>query len=136
MPPKPAATVRGFASVGCFSDSGLYAGHNMPRLFVNNSMTPDLCISSAQARLSATPATTFLYAGVEYGRECYAGTAAPSPEPTSLVGVRACSMSCLGDGAEACGGPMQYNLYAVPTLVSSIGTGKSVWSAPPTTSSP
>lgn len=92
----------------------------MPKLFSNDSMTPDLCISSALARLSAKPATTYLYAGVEYGRECYAGSVAPTPVPTSLVGANACAMTCKGDGSLKCGGRNMFNLY-VATAATATG---------------
>jgi len=128
------SAIRGFASLGCFSDSiGPYAGHNMPQLFANDSMTPDLCISSAVAQLSAMPATTYLWAGVEYGRECYAGTVAPTPEPSALEGSGACTMACKGDEHEICGGPAMLNLYVVTRLAGVTGTESDVWSSTPAT---
>jgi iron transport multicopper oxidase len=96
-------------------------------------MTPQLCISSALARLSATPATKFLYAGVEYGRECYAGSVAPTPEPASLVGPKACTFTCKGDPSQSCGGGNQYNLYAATTATLT-GTGTAVWTVAPVVS--
>jgi len=118
----------GFASVGCFADpaGGPFGGHNMYKLFSNDSMTPQLCISSALARISAKPATTFLYAGVEYGRECYAGSVAPTPEPASLVGPKACTFPCKGDASQSCGAGNQYNLY-VATTATLTGTETTVW---------
>ncbi|KAF4630464.1 hypothetical protein G7Y89_g7678 [Cudoniella acicularis] len=127
------SAIRGFASVGCFSDpaGGPFGGHNMPKLFSNDSMTPDLCISSAIARLSATPATTYRFAGLEYGHECYAQTAAPSPEPTSLVGNQACTIPCKGDPKQSCGAGNMYNLYAATSVtVTQTGT----WASVPATS--
>jgi iron transport multicopper oxidase len=103
----------------------------MPKLFSNDSMTPDLCISSALARLSATPATTYLYAGVEYGRECYAGSVAPTPQPTSLVGPKACTFPCAGDKSLKCGAGNMYNLY-VATKVTA--TASAVWTGVVSTS--
>lgn len=87
-------------------------------------MSPELCISSALARLSATPATAYAFIGVEYGRECFAHTAAPSPQPSSLSGSNACTMKCKGDSSHMCGGPNMYNLYAATTAtVTGTGTG-------------
>ncbi|RDW79993.1 hypothetical protein BP6252_04631 [Coleophoma cylindrospora] len=125
----------GFTSMGCFGDpaGGPFAGHNMPKLFSNDSMTPELCISSALARLSAKPATTYAYVGVEYGRECYAGIVAPTPEPASLTGIRACTIPCKGDAVKKCGGANQYNLYAATTATIS-GTGTTVWNSAPAVS--
>jgi iron transport multicopper oxidase len=101
----------------------------MPKLFSNDSITPQLYISSALVRLSAKPATTYLYAGVEYGRECYAGSVAPNLEPTSLAGLKACTMTCKRDGSTMCGGKNMYNLY-VATSATITGTGTTVWTAP------
>ena len=85
----------------------------MPKLFTNSTgMTVEQCISSAMARLTAVPATTYRYVGLEYGQECYAHTAAPTPEPTQLVGPKACTMTCKGNHGELCGGSNMYNLYA------------------------
>ncbi|TVY75584.1 WSC domain-containing protein [Lachnellula suecica] len=128
-----ASAIPGFASLGCLSDpaGGPFQAHNMPKLFSNDSMTPDLCISSALARLSATPATTYLFVGLEYGRECYAHTAAPTPEPSSLVGNKACTMKCKGDPSQKCGGANMYNLYAA-TTASIFGTGALQWMSTPT----
>ncbi|EKD14546.1 uncharacterized protein L3040_000069 [Drepanopeziza brunnea f. sp. 'multigermtubi'] len=129
--------IRGFAPLGCYSDAsgGPYHGHNMPKLFTSDEMTPDLCISSALARLSAVPATTFLYAGVEYGRECYAATRAPTPAPSSLVGPKACTMTCKGDPGQKCGAALMYNLY-VATGVTVTRTATDQGSAPAATPTP
>jgi iron transport multicopper oxidase len=96
-------------------------------------MTPDLCISSALARLSATPATTYAYVGLEYGRECYAGSVAPTPEPTSLAGTKVCTMTCKGDAKQSCGGPKMYNLW-VTTTATITGTASNQWQSAPAVS--
>lgn len=104
-------------------------------------MTPSLCISSALARLSATPATIFNYIGLEYGKECYAGTAAPSPQPTSLKGPKACTLSCVGDKASGCGGGRQVSVWtrsgveAVATASITSASGWT-WTAPLATATP
>jgi len=82
-------------------------------------MNPALCISAASARKTAVPATTYHYVGLEHGRDCFAATEAPTPIPTSLVGSKACTNTCLGNDvggpAEKCGGWKQYDLYASVT---------------------
>lgn len=100
----------------------------MPKLFSNDSMTPSLCISSALARLSAVPATTYAYVGLEYGRECYAHTAIPEPVPTSLVGNKACGFVCKGDDGrgERCGGGNMYNLWGATKVVGEVAWTKTV----------
>ncbi|PQE05793.1 wsc domain-containing protein [Rutstroemia sp. NJR-2017a BVV2] len=111
----------GFASIGCFSDpgDGPIQGHNLVKFFSNDSMTPELCISSALAQTTAKPPITYNYIGLEYGRECYAGTAPPTPEPSSLTGAHACTMSCKGDPTVSCGGPNMYNLYVTTAVLGS-----------------
>lgn len=86
----------------------------MPLLFRNDSVSVELCISVALARLTAVPATTYAYVGLEYGRECYAATMPPNPVPTSLSGPKVCTMTCEGNVSEFCGGSYQLNLYASP----------------------
>lgn len=95
-------------------------------------MTPELCVSSALVRLSATPATTYNFVAVEYGRECYAHTAAPAPQPNRLVGSKACTIKCKGDSRQKCGGANMYNLYATTTAMI-VGTGASQWTSAPLT---
>jgi iron transport multicopper oxidase len=97
-------------------------------------MTVEQCIAAAMARLTAVPATTYLYVGLEYGRECYAATAAPSPEPILLVGAKACTMTCKGNPGEQCGGSNQYNLYASGTSITRTATGTAIWSNAPAVS--
>lgn len=101
--------IQGFYPAGCYAD--LVTGHSMKLLVANDSMTPDVCISAAKAALSLATPTTYRYVGLEYGRECYAATAAPSPQPSTLVGSKACTVLCRGDNAQYCGAGKQYNLY-------------------------
>ncbi|MCJ1271861.1 hypothetical protein MMC22_011766 [Lobaria immixta] len=82
----------------------------MTLVTANDSMSVELCIAAAQSRLSAKPATTYRYIGVEYGRECF-GATAPVTSQTSLVGNKACPMSCAGNKTETCGGANMYNYY-------------------------
>jgi hypothetical protein len=116
----------GWSHVGCFSDvrRNIYRahdmhGHDMHLLLKSHTMNPALCISAASARRTAKPATTYHYVGLEHGRDCYAATAAPSPIPTSLVGKKACTNTCMGNrhgrSVEMCGGWRQYDLYASVT---------------------
>lgn len=92
-------------------------------------MTNEMCISAARAAL---PATTYQFAGVEYGKQCYAGTVAPTS--TTLVGTKACTMTCAGNivnvAKETCGGKKQYNLWG------SVTGGSPAWSMPVVTATP
>lgn len=106
----------------------------MPLLLANDSMSVELCVAVAKARLTAVPATTYLYIGLEYGRECYAATAAPSPEPTQLVGTKACTIICKGNPSEMCGVGNMYNLYASGTSITGTVTGTAIWTSAPAVS--
>jgi iron transport multicopper oxidase len=121
----------------CFYDpaGGPFGSHNMPQLFTNSTgMTVEQCISSAMARLTAVPTTTYLYVGLEYGRECYAHIAAPTPEPTQLVGPKACTMTCKGNPGELRGRSNMYNLYARGTAITGTATGTAIRSSTPAVS--
>jgi len=93
-----------------------------------DSVNPGYCISVASTRLGF--GTTYRYAGVEYGRECY-GATDPPPAPTSLIGSKACTMTCKGNEpggpVDTCGGRLQYNLYA------SVTDGSTAFPTPPVT---
>ena len=84
----------------------------------NSSMSVERCISSAKDRLTATPATTYKYVGVEYGVECWGATTAVTSQ-TSMVGSEACTIKCGGDGSEQCGGRGMYNYYATTAVTAS-----------------
>ncbi|EPE25666.1 hypothetical protein GLAREA_01578 [Glarea lozoyensis ATCC 20868] len=129
-PTISASILNGFTSMGCFSDpaGGPFSGHNMPKLFSNDSMTPSLCISSAIARLSAVPAATYAYVGLEYGRECYAHTARPRPEPTALKGPKACTIKCKGDSSQSCGGRNMLNVWMLGGVSETSGIGATITS--------
>ncbi|KAF7889532.1 uncharacterized protein EAF02_001947 [Botrytis sinoallii] len=101
-----------FASIGCFNDPAgkPYEGLNLPKFFSKDSMSPKLCISSALAQVTAQiPSPTYKYIALEYGRECYAGSVPPTPEPSSLTGAHAYTMTCKGDFKQNCGGPNMYD---------------------------
>ncbi|OCF32159.1 hypothetical protein I316_06073 [Kwoniella heveanensis BCC8398] len=65
-------------------------------------------------------------AGLEYGRECYCGTALQS---YSALGFSGCNMACAGSSKDICGGSSRlsvynYTSYVAPQLVASVGTYK------------
>lgn len=101
--------------MGCFNGptGGPYGGHNLPKLLSNGSMCPELYIPSALAQVTAQTPITYKYIGLEHGRECYAGSVPPNPEPSSLTGTHAYTTTCKGDSKQSCGGPIMYNLYEV-----------------------
>ncbi|WVR00301.1 hypothetical protein IAU59_007444 [Kwoniella sp. CBS 9459] len=65
-------------------------------------------------------------AGLEYGRECYCGTALQS---YSALGFSGCNMPCAGSSQDTCGGSSRlsvynYTAYVPPQLVASVSTYK------------
>ncbi len=74
-------------------------------------MSVEVCLSVAHAAVPPYP-----YAGVEYGRECWAALTSPAAA-TSTSGVGACTKTCAGNPTETCGGAAMFNLYysATPT---------------------
>ncbi|KAK2042793.1 WSC domain-containing protein [Colletotrichum somersetense] len=137
----PVATAtNGYYYVGCFQDSN--AGHALPGLFANNSVTPELCIDYANSKFSNSPTSTtkMPYVFLEYHHECYGGANFDfkGAAVTSLVGKRACTDYCYGSvstfttngqvttttgTANYCGGPGMFDLYALSTPVAFPTTG-------------
>ena len=101
----------GYYMAGCFAEP-LNARALPNLLLANDSMTVEKCLSYAKAAL---PSTTYGYVGLEYARECWAGTAAP-PAPTQYVGSQACNLACKGNPSESCGAGNQFNLYVSNTV--------------------
>jgi iron transport multicopper oxidase len=109
----------------------------LPLLFSNSSVTPELCIDYANSMYakSPSPTTRMPYLFVEYHDECYGGSllAFTGSAVTTLVGTKACTDACAGSSkttyttngktvvatntANMCGGPKQFNLYALSTDV-------------------
>jgi hypothetical protein len=125
-----ATPTMGYYLVGCFQDNA--DGHVLPQLFANKSMTPELCIAYANSIYDSSPTQTarLPYVYLEYHAECYGGTSLDfsGSAVTSLVGTKACSDVCSGsistvtsngrtkvttETANKCGGPRQFNLYAL-----------------------
>ncbi|KAK2008051.1 WSC domain-containing protein [Colletotrichum eremochloae] len=137
----PVATAtNGYYYIGCFQDSS--AGNALPRLFANNSVTPELCIDYANSKFSNSPTSTtkMPYVFLEYHHECNGGATFDfkGAAVTSLVGKQACKDYCYGsvrtfttDGkvttttgtANYCGGPKMFDLYALSTPVAFPTTG-------------
>jgi hypothetical protein len=52
----------------------------------------------------------FVYAGLEYGQECFCGNTLDNGASISSVSGE-CKMPCAGNSAQICGGPNAINLY-------------------------
>jgi glucan endo-1,3-alpha-glucosidase len=52
----------------------------------------------------------YLYAGVEYGMQCYCGN---TYDTTKAISSSSCNMACAGDSSNICGGNYAINIYQV-----------------------
>ena len=108
VPPAAKPVVSGYSYQSCFTDpsssartlSG-YASSNA------TGMTQELCVATCSAR-------GYRYAGVEFGKECYCsntlGTTANGGKG-SQVAEGDCSMLCVGDSGEFCGGSARIGVW-------------------------
>jgi hypothetical protein len=116
--PPPAATGT-WSNVGClqdfYPDTRILQGYS----FTSNSMTPQLCKSTCQAK-------GFIYAGVEYAGECYCDNQIRN-NPKS---VSSCTMACSGDSAQLCGGSNAIQVFTLATVPSGTGSSDASSAAP------
>jgi hypothetical protein len=93
-PRKPATLSAPY--LGCFVDEG-------PRALPDNPVAAD----DMTAQKCQTNCAGYRYFGVEFARECWCGRNLPNvTAPPSE-----CSMPCLGDDAQFCGGPNRINVW-------------------------
>lgn len=87
---------------GCFKDSSDRMFDTMHYLFQTCSAKTcvDLCRNGG-----------FVYAGTQYGNECYCGNKFPSPPNHPAVDENECEMECEGDANEKCGGRWTMSVY-------------------------
>ncbi|KIW65578.1 hypothetical protein PV04_07824 [Phialophora macrospora] len=98
----------GYAYQGCFTDPSA-SQRTLSGYAVSSAtgMTQELCVSTCQGK-------GYKFAGVEFGKECYCanalstaangGKGAQAPEPE-------CSMLCVGDAGELCGGSARIGVW-------------------------
>ncbi|OAA49482.1 Carbohydrate-binding WSC [Metarhizium rileyi] len=96
--------VSGYVSIGCYTEAtdgrALTSGVSVDKEAVKN------CVNACKAG-------NYIYAGVEYGGECWCGnklTAGSVPAPD-----KDCSMTCNDNSTEYCGGPSRLNVYKLNT---------------------
>jgi hypothetical protein len=99
--PSSPAVVGNYNYTGCIVDS--------PRMLstllaAEDSMTVEICLNLAQS-------SGYLHAGLEYARECWAGNSYLSTFTSAAT--TDCSMPCLGNAAELCGGSSRLSLYTL-----------------------
>ncbi|KAK1976643.1 WSC domain-containing protein [Colletotrichum cereale] len=90
-----------FVSMGCYSDQA-----SARTLTTSISLPGNVRVSDCT---TACAAQGFLYAGLEFGRECFCGTGiqnggAPIP-------AKSCNMACTADKTQYCGGAAAINIY-------------------------
>ncbi|KAI8196433.1 WSC domain-containing protein [Colletotrichum sp. SAR 10_76] len=100
-----------FTYYGCFSEPQV--GRLLPTQVVNDgvNMTINKCLSACSDKL---------YAGVEYGRECWCGNSlnyGGSGGTTMAANVSSsdCSFKCPGNSTQFCGAGVRLNLYILRT---------------------
>jgi hypothetical protein len=97
--PASPTQVGNYSFYNCVVDS--------PRVLRNqigasDSMTVETCLGLAQTG-------GYLWAGLEYGRECWAGNTFLSP--ITVASTTDCNMACKGNGGELCGGNNRLSMY-------------------------
>jgi hypothetical protein len=88
-----------FAYLGCYAEPGKGRALKLQKAASGN-MTIDTCLGACSGSV---------YAGVEYGKECWCGSS------LNTLSVKSpdeeCTLSCSGDDSETCGGPKRITLY-------------------------
>ncbi|KAH6603806.1 wsc domain-containing [Trichoderma cornu-damae] len=116
----------GYSSIGCYTEA------TGARAFANFIGTTNKTVASC---LEACKADGYVYAGLEYGGECWCDDSfgkgsVPAP-------MEDCSMTCNDDSTEFCGGPNRLNVYQLekPVVTASVPTASApltVSGSPPT----
>lgn len=93
-----------FISLGCYTDNGA-DGRTLPHLWADDGMTLEKCADWAAEH-------GYTYWGVEYARECWAGSEAEL-NVLARPASSGCDMKCKGDvsGTTICGGGNRISLY-------------------------
>lgn len=116
--------VDGYESIGCYTEAT--NGRALPNGKATDKKTVADCIEACKA-------SDFLYAGLEYGGECWCGNA--FAEGSVPAPIEDCKMTCNDNATEFCGGGSRLNVYKKEGAGSTTTTS----SLPPTditTSSP
>ncbi|KAG4434028.1 hypothetical protein IFR05_010482 [Cadophora sp. M221] len=92
--------VGGYTSIGCYTEST--TGRALPNGKTIASKTVALCVAACSA-------SNYVYAGLEYGGECWCGNAfSAGSVPTAIT---ECSTVCGGNTTEYCGAGSRLNVY-------------------------
>ncbi|KAK4683990.1 glucan endo-1,3-alpha-glucosidase, partial [Tremellales sp. Uapishka_1] len=102
-----ASVPSGWYSVGCIVDSSA-------RL-LNGTFT-STATNTIESCLGSCDDAGYVYASVEYGKQCFCGNTLNSAVGQSAPSTD-CSYACTGNSAETCGGYNRGNLYSKPAAV-------------------
>ena len=121
----------GWSAVGCVVDSATSRALDSGSVTYSDN-TVAKCIALAESK--GLP-----YAGVEYGSECWSGSAASS-KTIKLASADQCNVACSGDRGTVCGGSYRLNVYvkdapAASSTKAATSTTPAATTAKPTTTS-
>ncbi|ESK84857.1 copper radical oxidase [Moniliophthora roreri MCA 2997] len=92
-----------WSSVGCFTDLSTARTLQGQSTSSDNNMTIEACISTCEA-------ADFIFAGVEFGQECYCDSTIQSPG--TQVSLDECNLPCTGaEDTETCGGSGRIHVF-------------------------
>lgn len=102
-PPSTATPKVGWVYQGCYVDNA--GGRSLPYgATFQGDLTNDKCRTACRA-------AGYIYAGTEYGGECYCGNALQNGGAPASDGEAGCNMACKGTVTETCGGPNRLTLW-------------------------
>ncbi|KAJ5974962.1 hypothetical protein N7481_008669 [Penicillium waksmanii] len=104
------STTLSWKSLGCYSDS------TSNRALNTSVLVPGHTVEACQ---SACEDAGFLYAGLEYGTQCFCGNAIMNS--ASSIDSSHCNVPCAQSASEICGGSNAISLYVVVPIWQSVG---------------
>jgi hypothetical protein len=100
--------IAGNGTVGNYTYQYCAVDTAAPRLLAfqdaSDDMSTEMCLGIAEMN-------GFVYAGLEYGRECYGGNMLMGTGVNMKAGEADCGMTCLGARGELCGGSRRVGLW-------------------------
>jgi hypothetical protein len=109
--PGAPTAVAGAKYLGCFTDA---PDRDLPEFFDSAQMTVGMCLSRCASR-------GFAYAGLQYAGQCFCGNSYGKHGQKNPQ----CTMKCMGNPAEVCGGDWANSIYALPGAPAPSGTASS-----------
>ncbi|KAI0059609.1 WSC-domain-containing protein [Artomyces pyxidatus] len=109
---------------GCFTDTASARTLSGATYASDDAMTIESCMAFCST-------SSFLYAGVEYGKQCYCDYAVQ--DPGTLTNLTECDFPCSGNSSEVCGAANRMNIFfsgdvdAIPVVLSPITLGSDNW---------